>query len=117
MENQSDRLLETAGETIAYAQEYWMEQKQLLKLEVAERTAKVTSSLLSSVIMGLAGSMVILLLSIALAFGLGTYFESIALGFLAVAGIYLCFLGLLILFKNEWVTNPILSRIIEDFFD
>lgn len=117
MENQSDRLLETAGETITYAQEYWVEQKQLFKLEVAERTAKVASSLLSNVIIGLAASMVVLLLSIALAFGLGYYFENIALGFLAVAGIYLLSLGVLIFFKTQWVTNPILSRIIEDFFD
>lgn len=117
MQDQTDRMLEAAGETITYAQTFLKDQKDLFKIEIAERTAKVSSTLLTNIIVGAVLGIVILFISLAAALAIGLWLNNAALGFLAVAGIYLLSLGILFAFKTQWLTKPILSRIIQDFYD
>ena len=61
--------------------------------------------------------MVLLFLSIALAFIIGSYLGSYALGFLSVGLLYLVCTGLLFLVKDKIVEGPILEKFSEIFFN
>lgn len=62
-------------------------------------------------------SMVLLFGSFAAAYAFGALFESTALGFLAVGGIYLLFTILLFFIKDKFVEGPILEKFSEIFFN
>ncbi|MEG2100038.1 competence protein [Flavobacterium oncorhynchi] len=62
-------------------------------------------------------SMVLLFGSFAAAYAFGALFGSIALGFLAVGGIYLVFTVLLFFVKDKFVEGPILEKFSEIFFN
>lgn len=116
MSSQND-VLQQAGESFEYANQYVQKQIALFKLESAERIAKATSSLITLAVLFLLATLVIIMLSISLGIWLGTVIESYAGAFLMVTGVY-ALVGLLILFfKKEFVTNPVLSKILESFFD
>lgn len=62
-------------------------------------------------------SMVMIFGSFAAAYAFGALFESNALGFLAVGGIYLLFTILLFFLKDKVVEGPILEKFSEIFFN
>jgi hypothetical protein len=62
-------------------------------------------------------SMVMIFGSFAAAYAFGSLFESNALGFLAVGGIYLVFTILLFFLKDKVVEGPILEKFSEIFFN
>ncbi len=112
-----DDILQQAGESFEYANQYVQKQIDLLKLESAERVAKATSSLITLAVLFFLAALVFIMLSISLGFWLGTVVGSYATGFLIVTGIY-ALLGLIVFFfKRVFVTNPILSKVLESFFD
>lgn len=112
-----DNVLQQAGESFEYANQYVQKQIDLLKLESAERVAKVTSSLITLAVLFFLATLVFIMLSISLGFWLGKVVGSYATGFLIVTGIY-TLLGLIVFFfKKVFVTNPILSKVLESFFD
>ena len=112
-----DELLYKTGETVEYAKQYVDQQKQLVKLEVAEKSAQMISSAVTGVVMSVVGLMVLLFASLALAFFLGDLFDSIALGFLAVTVLYVIMALVVNAMKRSLVTNPVLSAVITKFFD
>ena len=62
-------------------------------------------------------SMVLIFGSFAAAYAFGSLFESNALGFLAVGGIYFVFTILLLFIKDKFVEGPILEKFSEIFFN
>lgn len=78
---------------------------------------KSTTMLLKFLLIAICISIVLLFVSIAGAFALGTIFNSYPLGFLAVAGIYLVVALLLFLVKDKIVEGPILEKFSEIFFN
>ena len=62
-------------------------------------------------------SMVMIFGSFAAAYAFGSLFESNALGFLTVGGIYLVFTILLFFIKDKMVEGPILEKFSEIFFN
>ncbi len=62
-------------------------------------------------------TMVLIFGSFAAAYAFGSLFESNALGFLAVGGIYLFFTILLFFIKDKMVEGPILEKFSEIFFN
>lgn len=112
-----DELLYKTGETVEYAKQYVDQQKQLVKLEVAEKSAQMISSAVTGLVMAVVGLLVLLFASLALAFFLGDLFDSIALGFLAVTVLYVIIALVVNAMKRSLVTNPVLSAVITKFFD
>jgi VIT1/CCC1 family predicted Fe2+/Mn2+ transporter len=112
-----NELLSTTGETIEYARQYIQQQVQYLRLETAKRIAMTTSSLITLGVVGVLILMVVIFLSIALGFYLGALFNSYALAFLIIAGVYFLVVVLVIYFKKEIVTNPILNMVIKNMLD
>ncbi|MBK9335318.1 MAG: phage holin family protein [Lewinellaceae bacterium] len=112
----TEPLLESAGETAEYIRQYVKLQVDYFRLETAERIAKVTSSVMAMLALGALGLIALLMLSLAAAFYLGNLWHSYTLAFLCVAGFYIALALLIQLFKDRWLTNPLLTSIIRAFF-
>ncbi|MFN7119936.1 MAG: phage holin family protein [Saprospiraceae bacterium] len=113
----TEELLENIGETTEYARHYVEKQFDYVRLEVAERTAKVTSTLVTVIAITFFVLLVIIMLSLTLGFYLGDVFESYSLGFLAVTGIYFVIALVIFALRRSIITNPILSMIIKAMLD
>lgn len=87
------------------------------KLRTFKIAAKSTTLILKLAIVTLCFLMVLLFLSIALAFGLGDYFSNTSLGFLCVGGIYVIVTLLLFLVKDKFIEGPVLKKFSELFFN
>jgi amino acid transporter len=78
---------------------------------------KSTTLLVKFLLIALCLMIVLFFVSIAGAMALGQLFDSYALGFLAIAGIYLVLALLLFLVKDKIVEGPILEKFSEIFFN
>lgn len=112
-----DELLYKSGETVEFAKQYVEQQKQLIKLDVAEKTATLVSSAVTGLVLAVVGLLVLLFASLTLAFALGALFDSYALGFLAVTLLFVIVALVVNALKRKLVTNPVLSAVITKFFD
>jgi len=115
--NTQESILQSAGEAFEYANIYVEKRIDLLKLESAERVAKSTSSIITLAVIGFLATMVTIMLSIAVGFFLGETLGSYSLAFFIITGVYALFGVVVYLFKRQLVTNPVLSTVLESFFD
>ena len=113
----TDTFLESAGETVEYARQYAKLQLEHLRLEAAEKLAKTASTLAATLVLAALGMLVLLMLTLAAGFYLGQLWQSYPLGFLCMAGFYVLVAVLVWIFKDRWLTNPMLTTIIRSFFD
>ena len=113
----TEEVLHTAGETVEYARQYLQQQGDIIRLEAAERTARVTSSLITAIVLAVLGLLVLVMLSIAAGFWLAQTLGSAALAFLCIAGVYAVVATLLYVFKRQLITNPALNFVLTAFFD
>jgi len=86
---------------------------QLLKYDIYEKSAKLSATLFSSLVIAMLASMMLLFLSLALGFYLGSVFDSYGTGFMVVTAIYLAMLVPFILLRKSWIEKTIINRIIE----
>ena len=111
-----DDLLATAGETLAYAEDYFETKVELIKLDVADKGTRLGASTIAGIVvavLGLAGG---LFLSLALALWLGYLVSSYPLGFVIVGLFFLLVAGLTFAFRKPLLTKPILTALISSLF-
>ena len=113
---QKDQILESAGEAYAYAKVYIKQQLEYYKLEIAERLSLTLSSMITLVMILMVMLLFVLFLSFSLAFFLSDKLGSYSQGFLVVSGVHALVAIVVVLFRRQLITNPILSRIIKTFF-
>jgi hypothetical protein len=92
-------------------EDYSKTSMELLKLNAIDKSADMVSSLLTQSIMFVVAMVFILLSSIGVAFWLGTYFNSIPIGFYIVGGFYIGITLLLFLVRKS-IKDPIRQLII-----
>lgn len=92
--------------------EYFDARLKLIKLETFEKIAKVTAVLFSSLVVALLAFFLLFFLSMSLGFYLGKIFDSLALGFLSVTGLYLILFVLVLLMKKDLLEEFLIERII-----
>lgn len=109
--------MEDVGESIGYIQGFVNQEVKSIKLEVAEKISIASSSVITSVILAALGGLVAFFAFTALAFYLGTLFDSNALGFLVVSGIFLALLFIVYLFRKDLITDKVVEAVIHLFFD
>ena len=115
--NSRQEFLEDIGEGVGYAKAYVEQRLHLIQLKYIEKGAKVGSSLISGLLIGLFSAFIIGFGSIALALYLGQLLASNALGFLIVTGIFTLLLIGLILFRKSFITNPLIALLINELRD
>lgn len=111
-----DYLMESAGETVAYMQNYVEQKVELIKLEAAEKTATTVSSLLTSFVILLLVGIAGLMGTITIALFLGMWFNNYALAFLTVTVFYILLAVLAYTFRETVITNPVVSVVITKMF-
>lgn len=113
----TDEILTSAGETFEYARQYVKQQGDYIRLEAAERISKTTSAVVTSLVLGIFSMLVLIMLSLAAAFWLGSKTGSYAEAFLIMSAVY-CLLGALVYAgRKQFVTNPTLKLVLNAFFD
>jgi len=90
---------------------------QLYKIGAYEKIAQITATLFSSVITALFCFFLLFFLSVSGGFYFGGLFESNALGFLIIFGIYLILFVLMIFFKKKLLEKFIIDKVIEQLFE
>ena len=110
-------VLEDVGETLGYLEIYTERKLQIAKLEAAEKTAKVTASLVTNLVLGAFLLIIFGTLSLALGFFLQQAMGiSYAQAFLLLGGIQIVLLIIMITFREKLFTNPILKHTIQTLF-
>jgi hypothetical protein len=110
-------IISSTGETVEYGRQYIEQQLEILRLDAAKRIAITTSGLITIVVLALLVLLITVFLSIALGFLLGRILEDYALAFLLVAVIYFISTLIVIKFKRQLITNPLLNTILQNILD
>ncbi len=93
--------------------DYFTARIKLLKLDIYEKTAKISATLFSSLVIAMLASLMLFFLSIALGFYFGAVLGSLGTGFMVVTGLYLLLLIPFILFRKNLIEKFIVNRLIE----
>ncbi len=112
-----DRIKEKSEDVQNEAQAYLEKSVSYYKLWGFKVAMKSTTMILKFTLILLCFSMVLLFVSVALALFIGNYFDSYAIGFVSVAGLYLIATLLLFLVKDKVIEGPILVKFSEIFFN
>ena len=113
--NRND-ILSTAGETLAYAEDYLDTRIELLKLNVAEKGAQSGANVLAIAIVSVVAIFSLGCFTVALSIWIGSLISSFALGFLIVGVVYLLLASLLYIFRETFLTTPLLRALITQLF-
>jgi ABC-type multidrug transport system fused ATPase/permease subunit len=112
-----EELKENTEEIQEQLQSYIENNLAYYKLRTFKVAMKSTTAIFKFILILLCFFMVLLFSSIALAFAIGSYFESYSYGFLTVGGIYFVLCGILYLAKEKIIEGPILEKFSEIFFN
>ena len=97
--------------------EYIETRIDIIKLETADSGASAVSSMMSWFIILLIGFLMVLMLTVGLAIGIGYLTDNFAIGFFIVTAFYLV-VGLLLYFnRNKWLRKPFSNIIIKNLYD
>lgn len=113
----TDALLERTGETIEYIKLYAQQQVDIVKLDAVEKSAKMLSSMVTNLVLGIVALIVLLLLTTAGALFLGQILGNLALGFLIVSLLYIVVGLILYNFRKSFITSPIVSFFISKVYE
>ncbi len=114
---QSEKVLQTAGETTEYARQYINQQIEYYKLELAERLAKATASMVTIITVAVITTLVTVFLALAAGLYLGEQWGSYPLAFLGVSGILIAIGVIFYVLRRQIITNSVLSIIIRSFLE
>ena len=115
MGNSSDSF--SINELSENIREYVETRIDLIKLETADSGASAVSSMMSWLVIGLIGFLVVLMATIGAAIGIGYMVENFALGFFIVTGFYLLVGLVLYANRNNWLRKPFINIIIKNLYD
>ena len=113
----SNDLLATAGETLAYAEDYIETRIQLAKLQLVEKGSKSSADFIAIGVVIVCSFFALAAFSIALALAIGTYFESYAWGFTIVGLLYTIWAILLFVSRRVLLVRPILKGVLNFLFN
>lgn len=104
-------------ETQDLLERYLSNRVQLVKLQLAEKSARVTTLLAAGLIIAFLGFFVLLFSSIMLGFYFSEILHSQFFGFGIVAGIYFLLLLLVVIFRKPLLDQFIFRKIVAILFD
>jgi len=90
---------------------------QLIRLELINTVANVTAGLISSFLILIIGLFILMMFSFSLAYWLATVFESDAIGFAVVGGIYILIFIIYLVFSKDLIDKKVKDQIVKAVFD
>lgn len=115
--NHNEQEDDILGKTYDQLTEYVDLRLQLLKIEATEHTAKVSSFLISTLILLISGFFCVLFLSIVAGFYFSELFGNTFYGFGVIGGFYLLIFIILLLARKSLIHKPVSNIIINLFFN
>lgn len=112
-----EELLEQLGETYGYVSRLIEQRIEYFKLNLAEGVAKTASSLIGAIILFILGLITFIFALITLGFALTESFDSGVYGFGLVTIILLFLVFLIMLLRRMLITDPIVGKMINKFFE
>ncbi len=109
-------LLATAGETLAYAEDYLDTRIELLKLTAAEKGSLTAANVLAGVVVAFLGTFALMCFTVTLAILIGDALGSIALGYAIMGLIYAIIAVVLFVMRKKILVQPILKSLINSLF-
>lgn len=109
-------IVDISSESKELLQRYIQNRMDAYKLDIAEHVAKVNTFLLIAFFFTFIGSIVLLFLSFAGAWQLGAILNSLPLGFVIMAGVWILILMILFGFKKNMIELPMLRWMIGIMF-
>lgn len=97
--------------------EYVNTRVELLRLKSISKLAGVFSSLITVILLLLAGLITLILLSVGLSLYLGRLLGALHYGFFIVGGIYLLLLLVILIFKKNIINQPLSNWMIKTLAD
>ena len=113
---EKQQLLDSAEESFDNIKLYADQHFRLLKLELAEKSSMVISSLISITLHLVIAFFILGFGSLALGLLLGEALGSLSLAFLLITGIYVLLLICISVFRSSLIINPTLNLIIKQIF-
>ena len=89
---------------------------QYYKLFVFRFIAKFAYGLMNIFVVGMTCLLVLFFLSFALAFAIGSWLNSVALGFLSIGFFYVLVTCIVFLFRKKLIEKPLLNKLSEAYF-
>lgn len=117
MENKDEKVMESAGEAVEYARQYLKQQGEYIRLEVAERIAKITGPLVTLAIIASLFGIIVLIFSFGIVAWLSNILDSQAKAYFLVGGIYLVLAVIIYINRVKWITNLVLRIVLDAFFE
>jgi len=117
MENKDEKVMESAGEAVEYARQYIKQQGEYIRLEVAERIAKITGPLVTLAIIASLFGIIVLIFSFGIVAWLSNILDSQAKAYFLVGGIYLVLAVIIYINRVKWITNLVLRIVLDAFFE
>jgi uncharacterized BrkB/YihY/UPF0761 family membrane protein len=111
--NTTEKTIETLFNKV---EDYSKTSIELLKLNAIDKTADLVSTLLTQMILFVVGLVFLLMISIGVAFWLGTFFDSDSIGFFIVSGFYLV-VTLVYFFVRKKMKAPIRELILSNLIE
>ena len=108
---------EDIKEIILEVKHYLNLQKRYLAIDAAEKTTVILSAVAIAAICLLLGAIILLFLTFALAYWIGSMLNSIPLGFLATSCIVTILLALFYSKRKAWITQPLARMMAQLFVD
>ena len=96
--------------------EYIEVKLDLVRLHTAENLSRIFSNVATIAVIGYLLFFIILFISIAAGYFIGSLLDSNELGFLCVAGFYSLLLILFLVFRKQIVERPVIKAIVRLFF-
>jgi len=97
--------------------EYIETRIDIIKLETADSGASAVSSMMSWFVILLIGFLVVLMLTVGTAVGIGYLADNFAIGFFIVTAFYLIVGGMLYFYREKWLRKPFINIIIKNLYD
>jgi hypothetical protein len=109
--------MENINNLLVSVEDYIETQKELIRLQVIDKTSTVTSTIASTLIIVLLFMLMFLFFSLAAAWFLSEYFGKTSIGFSLVGLFYLLIGIILVINKDKWLNTPMMNSMIKKMSD
>lgn len=112
-----DETQQSIKQLLLESKEYYELQKQILKLDVAEKLTVLLSGLAIAVVCLVLGSLALFFLTFASAYWVGNLLGNQPMGFAAIALLFILIMYIVYLQRNKWIIQPMARLIVKLFIN
>lgn len=105
----SDKNIESIADLVEAIKKYIGLKSEYIKLDIIDKVVRIITALALTLVILLVAILTLIYLSFAAAYAIGAWLESMPIGFLIVAGVYLMLLLVIMAKRKVWIEKPLVS--------